>query len=185
MTGRVLDTLGMCFAYKGNFPMAREFYEQSIRYKEALGRRGGRRRQSWATGKAASGLGTSRRGGAPLSGRTCFWRRGCAAGGARRRSTTTWARWRWRGANAKPRPASASPPGGTTPSPPAGSTRASATARKANIPSRRRSPARTGRWSTCTKTIRNERKSRRGWRTNFSPPTSSAKAWPRCSTLRG
>ena len=34
MTGRVLDTLGMCFAAKGNFPVAREFYEQSIRYKQ-------------------------------------------------------------------------------------------------------------------------------------------------------
>jgi serine/threonine protein kinase/class 3 adenylate cyclase len=33
MTGRVLDTLGMAYAYKGNFPVAREFYEQSIRYK--------------------------------------------------------------------------------------------------------------------------------------------------------
>jgi class 3 adenylate cyclase/Flp pilus assembly protein TadD len=34
MTGRVLDTLGMAYAYRGNFPVAREFYEQSIRYKE-------------------------------------------------------------------------------------------------------------------------------------------------------
>ncbi len=34
VTGRVLDTLGMAYAYKGNFPVAREFYEQSIRYKE-------------------------------------------------------------------------------------------------------------------------------------------------------
>jgi class 3 adenylate cyclase/predicted negative regulator of RcsB-dependent stress response len=34
MTGRVLDTLGMAYAYKGNFPVAREFYEQSIRYKQ-------------------------------------------------------------------------------------------------------------------------------------------------------
>jgi class 3 adenylate cyclase/predicted Ser/Thr protein kinase len=34
MTGRVLDTLGMAFAYKGNFPLAREFYEQSIQYKK-------------------------------------------------------------------------------------------------------------------------------------------------------
>jgi class 3 adenylate cyclase/predicted Ser/Thr protein kinase/Flp pilus assembly protein TadD len=33
VTGRVLDTLGMAYAYKGNFPVAREFYEQSIRYK--------------------------------------------------------------------------------------------------------------------------------------------------------
>jgi class 3 adenylate cyclase/predicted Ser/Thr protein kinase len=37
VTGRVLDTLGMAYAYKGNFPVAREFYEQSIRYKEACG----------------------------------------------------------------------------------------------------------------------------------------------------
>jgi class 3 adenylate cyclase/predicted Ser/Thr protein kinase len=36
VTGRVLDTLGMAYAYKGNFPVAREFYEQSIRYKEAF-----------------------------------------------------------------------------------------------------------------------------------------------------
>jgi serine/threonine protein kinase/class 3 adenylate cyclase len=36
MTGRVLDTLGMAYAYKGSFPVAREFYEQSIRYKEAF-----------------------------------------------------------------------------------------------------------------------------------------------------
>ena len=36
MTGRVLDTLGMAYAYKGNFPVAREFYEQSIRYKEGF-----------------------------------------------------------------------------------------------------------------------------------------------------
>ena len=34
MTGRVLDTLGMAYAYKGNFPVAREFYEQSIRFKK-------------------------------------------------------------------------------------------------------------------------------------------------------
>jgi class 3 adenylate cyclase/Flp pilus assembly protein TadD len=34
MTGRVLDTLGMAYAYKGNFPVAREFYQQSIRYKQ-------------------------------------------------------------------------------------------------------------------------------------------------------
>jgi serine/threonine protein kinase/class 3 adenylate cyclase len=33
MTGRVLDTLGMAYAYKGNFPVARDFYEQSIRFK--------------------------------------------------------------------------------------------------------------------------------------------------------
>ena len=33
MTGRVLDTLGMAYAYKGSFPVAREFFEQSIRYK--------------------------------------------------------------------------------------------------------------------------------------------------------
>jgi class 3 adenylate cyclase/predicted Ser/Thr protein kinase/Tfp pilus assembly protein PilF len=33
MTGRVLDTLGMAYACKGNFPVAREFYEQSIRHK--------------------------------------------------------------------------------------------------------------------------------------------------------
>jgi serine/threonine protein kinase/class 3 adenylate cyclase len=34
MTGRVLDTLGMAYAYKGNLPVAREFYEQSLRHKE-------------------------------------------------------------------------------------------------------------------------------------------------------
>jgi serine/threonine protein kinase/class 3 adenylate cyclase/uncharacterized protein HemY len=34
MTGRVLDTLGMAYSYKGNFPVAREFFEQSIRYKQ-------------------------------------------------------------------------------------------------------------------------------------------------------
>jgi class 3 adenylate cyclase/predicted Ser/Thr protein kinase/uncharacterized protein HemY len=36
VTGRVLDTLGMAYAYKGNFPVAREFYEQSIRFKQAF-----------------------------------------------------------------------------------------------------------------------------------------------------
>jgi serine/threonine protein kinase/class 3 adenylate cyclase len=36
MTGRVLDTLGMAYAYKGNFPVAREFYEQSIRHKKGF-----------------------------------------------------------------------------------------------------------------------------------------------------
>lgn len=36
MTGRVLDTLGMAYAYKGNFPVAREFYEQSIRHKKTF-----------------------------------------------------------------------------------------------------------------------------------------------------
>ncbi|MFO0877038.1 MAG: protein kinase [Gemmataceae bacterium] len=34
MTGRVLDTLGMAYALKGNFPIGREFYEQSIRLKQ-------------------------------------------------------------------------------------------------------------------------------------------------------
>jgi class 3 adenylate cyclase len=33
-TGRVLDTLGMVYAAKGNFQIAREFYEQALRYKE-------------------------------------------------------------------------------------------------------------------------------------------------------
>jgi class 3 adenylate cyclase len=33
-TGRVLDTLGMAYAGKGNFQIAREFYEQAIRAKE-------------------------------------------------------------------------------------------------------------------------------------------------------
>jgi serine/threonine protein kinase/class 3 adenylate cyclase len=33
MTGRVLDTLGMAYAYKGNLPVAREFYEQSLGHK--------------------------------------------------------------------------------------------------------------------------------------------------------
>jgi class 3 adenylate cyclase/Flp pilus assembly protein TadD len=37
LTGRVLDTLGMAYAGKGNFPVAREFYEQSIRHKERVG----------------------------------------------------------------------------------------------------------------------------------------------------
>ncbi len=37
LTGRVLDTLGMVYAGKGNFAVAREFYEQSIRYKEKVG----------------------------------------------------------------------------------------------------------------------------------------------------
>jgi class 3 adenylate cyclase/tetratricopeptide (TPR) repeat protein len=35
LTGRVLDTLGMAYAGKGHFPVAREFYEQSIRHKQA------------------------------------------------------------------------------------------------------------------------------------------------------
>jgi serine/threonine protein kinase/class 3 adenylate cyclase len=34
VTGRVLDTLGMVYAGRGNFRMAREFYEQAIRHKE-------------------------------------------------------------------------------------------------------------------------------------------------------
>ncbi len=34
MTGRVLDTLGTAYATKGNFPIAREFYQQSLRFKE-------------------------------------------------------------------------------------------------------------------------------------------------------
>jgi class 3 adenylate cyclase len=34
VTGRVLDTLGMVYASKGNFRMAREFFEQAIRFKE-------------------------------------------------------------------------------------------------------------------------------------------------------
>jgi class 3 adenylate cyclase len=34
VTGRVLDTLGMVYAGRGNFPMAREFYKQAIRHKE-------------------------------------------------------------------------------------------------------------------------------------------------------
>jgi serine/threonine protein kinase/class 3 adenylate cyclase/Flp pilus assembly protein TadD len=34
MTGRVLDTLGTAYAAKGNFPIAREFYEQSLRFKQ-------------------------------------------------------------------------------------------------------------------------------------------------------
>jgi class 3 adenylate cyclase/predicted Ser/Thr protein kinase len=33
-TGRVLDTLGMVYAGKGNFHVAREFYEQAIEYKQ-------------------------------------------------------------------------------------------------------------------------------------------------------
>jgi class 3 adenylate cyclase/predicted Ser/Thr protein kinase len=33
-TGRVLDTLGMVYASRGNFHVAREFYEEAIRYKE-------------------------------------------------------------------------------------------------------------------------------------------------------
>ncbi|MGL4550301.1 MAG: tetratricopeptide repeat protein, partial [Gemmataceae bacterium] len=33
MTGRVLDTLGTAYGAKGNFPVAREFYEQSLRFK--------------------------------------------------------------------------------------------------------------------------------------------------------
>jgi class 3 adenylate cyclase/predicted Ser/Thr protein kinase len=37
LTGRVLDTLGMAYAGKGHFPVAREFYEQSIRCKQAAG----------------------------------------------------------------------------------------------------------------------------------------------------
>jgi tetratricopeptide (TPR) repeat protein len=37
LTGRVLDTLGMVYAGKGNFAVAREFYEQSIRHKERVG----------------------------------------------------------------------------------------------------------------------------------------------------
>jgi class 3 adenylate cyclase/predicted Ser/Thr protein kinase/Tfp pilus assembly protein PilF len=41
MVGRVLDTLGMAYAYKGNFPVAREFYEHSIRYKEEFDDEGG------------------------------------------------------------------------------------------------------------------------------------------------
>ena len=38
---QVLDTLGMAYAYNGNFPVAREFYEQSIRYKEGFGDQAG------------------------------------------------------------------------------------------------------------------------------------------------
>jgi len=34
MTGRVLDTLGMVYAGKGNFHLARAFYEQALRAKE-------------------------------------------------------------------------------------------------------------------------------------------------------
>lgn len=34
MAGRVLDTLGMAYAYKGNFPIARSFYQESIRRKQ-------------------------------------------------------------------------------------------------------------------------------------------------------
>lgn len=37
MTGRVLDTLGMAYAYKGSFPIAREFYQHSMQLKEAVG----------------------------------------------------------------------------------------------------------------------------------------------------
>jgi class 3 adenylate cyclase/predicted Ser/Thr protein kinase len=33
-TGRVLDTLGMVYAGRGNFHVAREFYEQAIQYKQ-------------------------------------------------------------------------------------------------------------------------------------------------------
>jgi class 3 adenylate cyclase/predicted Ser/Thr protein kinase len=36
-TGRVLDTLGMVYASRGNFHVAREFYEEAIRYKERQG----------------------------------------------------------------------------------------------------------------------------------------------------
>jgi class 3 adenylate cyclase/tetratricopeptide (TPR) repeat protein/predicted Ser/Thr protein kinase len=36
LTGRVLDTLGMVYAGKGNFAVGREFYEQSIRYKQQV-----------------------------------------------------------------------------------------------------------------------------------------------------
>lgn len=36
LTGRVLDTLGMVYAGKGNFAVARELYEQSIRHKERV-----------------------------------------------------------------------------------------------------------------------------------------------------
>jgi class 3 adenylate cyclase/predicted Ser/Thr protein kinase len=37
LSGRVLDTLGMVYAGKGNFPVARQFYEHSIRHKERTG----------------------------------------------------------------------------------------------------------------------------------------------------
>ncbi|MBY0228605.1 MAG: tetratricopeptide repeat protein, partial [Gemmataceae bacterium] len=36
MTGRVLDTLGTAYSTKGNFPIAREFYEQSLRFKRGF-----------------------------------------------------------------------------------------------------------------------------------------------------